>query len=263
MFCSVGRAEFRDAFCVVIGDEAQLEYQALHTVDTLRFDADLMRRDLGLIATWALDRLVGQPDSVFYNGVFRAALWAATTPPTTPPTQLEIGGVSAPLQVVTVDCANVVSGDSADVRLRDERHDDQASLSLASVLPDNPGLVRRLAMTLAQPADPALYREFARAVSVAAAELSDDVIAAAAIEADNPGAFIDWAGGSLTATGVTAALIGVDSSLLHEHELTVNEVAIAGVWADDSGMPTAGPAATFFWNDLRWIALDANLRRKS
>lgn len=69
-----------DAFCVVVADDGKLEYQLDRGALAGELDLVLMRRDLGLLARHALDRLVDDPGDRLWNGVFRAAVWAATTP---------------------------------------------------------------------------------------------------------------------------------------------------------------------------------------
>ena len=90
-----------------------------------------------MIATWALDRLTADPDSSLYNGIFRATVFAATTPPTRELSRTT--AATGPIHIVAVDCAEV--GDQA------------GENELARALPDNAGLARRLVQGAARSAE--------------------------------------------------------------------------------------------------------------
>jgi hypothetical protein len=69
-----------DAFCLVVADDGKVEYLLDRSTAAGELDLDLMRRDLGVLARHALERLTDKPADRLWNGLFRAAVWAATTP---------------------------------------------------------------------------------------------------------------------------------------------------------------------------------------
>jgi len=123
LFGHIDHDGLRDSFCLVISDEGKVEFQSAG-------DAALIRRQLGMIATWALDRLTADPDSLLCNGIFRATLFAATTPPAR---ELSRSTVATGLvHIIAVD------GESVDDRAQAGENE------LARALPENPDLARRL-----------------------------------------------------------------------------------------------------------------------
>jgi hypothetical protein len=92
-----------DAFCVVVADDGRLEYLLDRGTTAGGLDLDLMRRDLGVLARHALERLVDDPADRLWNGLFRAAVWAATTPLCTTFT-------TGTRHVAAFDCADALPG---------------------------------------------------------------------------------------------------------------------------------------------------------
>jgi hypothetical protein len=70
----------RDAFCLVVADDGKVEYLLDRVTAAGDLDLDALRGDLAALARLALQRLAGQPADRLWNGLFRAAVWAAGTP---------------------------------------------------------------------------------------------------------------------------------------------------------------------------------------
>ncbi|WP_433359318.1 hypothetical protein ACQPZX_24660 [Actinoplanes sp. CA-142083] len=211
VFGEIEQAGFRDAFCVLVDDDGKLEYQVERGAGSVEVD-----RDLALIARHALDRLIVNPGSRLHNGLFRAAVWAATAAPVRTQT-------SGLLWVATFDA----SGDDAN-RVPD----------LASLLPGDRHLAAALARMLASPVDLAAQRAF------------DEATGAAAARAGVPAPRLDLTRTVLTAAGVTSALLGDADTT---RTATIAEIAVTGLWPED-GDPLGGnpPTTPVPWQGLEW-----------
>ena len=211
VFGEIDQAGFRDAFCLVVDDDGKVEYQVERGAGTVEVD-----RDLALIARHALDRLIDNPDSRLHNGLFRAAVWAATSSPA----RTETSGL---LWVATFEA----SGDEA-----------PAVPDLAGLLPGDRDLARALARMLASPVDLAARRAFEEATDAAAA----------AVGTHPPR--LDLTRTVLTAAGVTAALLGDTDTT---RTAAIGEVAVTGLWPEDGdpldGRPLSAPVA---WHGMDW-----------
>ncbi|WP_157437756.1 hypothetical protein [Actinoplanes subtropicus] len=211
VFGEIVQAGFRDAFCLVVDDDGKAEYQVERGAATVEVD-----RDLALIARYALDRLIDNADSRLHNGLFRAAVWAATASPVRTET-------SGSLWVATFE----VCGEEP-----------PAVPDLAGLLPGDGGLAAALARMLASPVDLAARRAFEEATDAAAAVLGT-----------HPPR-LDLTRTMLTAAGVTAALLGdTDSS----RTATIGEIAVTGLWPEDGdpleGRPLSTPVS---WHGMDW-----------
>ena len=211
VFGEIDQAGFRDAFCVVVDDNGKLEYQVERGAGSVEVD-----RDLALIARHALDRLIDNPGSRLHNGLFRAAVWAATGTPA----RTETSGL---LWVASFE----ETGDSA-----------PGVPDLARLLPADRDLARALARMLASPVDLAAQRAFEDATDAAAA--------AAGVTPPR----LDLTRTVLTAAGVTAALLGDTDTT---RTAIVAEIAVTGMWPVDGdpldGRPLDVPVS---WHGLDW-----------
>jgi hypothetical protein len=124
-----------DAFCLVVADDGKVEYLLDRHTATGELDLDLMRRDLGVLARHALERLVDDPADRLWNGLFRAAVWATTTPLCT---------------TIAVGTRHTAVFDSDDGTSAEPPG---RPPSLAARLPADRGLARALARAIADPAD--------------------------------------------------------------------------------------------------------------
>ncbi len=199
-----------DAFCVVVDDDGKLEYLLDRGTAGAEFDLDLMRRDLGVLARHALERLVDDPADRLWNGLFRAGVWAATTP-------LATTFTDGTRHVAAFSCADAVPGEPA-----------AEPVSLVARIPADRPLTAALARAIA---DPATLRD---------------------LDVPVPS--------TLTAAGVTAALVGTDI----EADVTIEEIAVSGVWPAD-GSPLAGlpPDGLLCWHDLDWYLLAGSRRLRA
>jgi hypothetical protein len=155
-----------DAFCVVVTDDGKLEYLLDRGAPAGDLDLDLMRRDLGVLARHALERLADNPGDRLWNGLFRAAVWAATTPLCT---------------TFTAGARHVAAFDSADA-VPDSA--DAAPRSLAALIPADPDLAAALARAVADPS--------ARGdLDAAAGDLAPATLTAAGVVADLVGTAIE------------------------------------------------------------------------
>lgn len=191
-----------DAFCLVVADDGKLEYLLDRGAEAGELDLDLMRRDLGVLARHALGRLVDDPGDRLWNGVFRAAVWAATTPLCT---TIAVGGRHAV----------VFDSDDPD-------HSTAPPGSLAARLPADRRLARDLARTIA--GRPVLTGR------------------------DLPPV--------LTTAAVVAGLVGVTVAA----DVTVDQIAVAGVWPAGGSSPVH--ASPLWWNDLDWYLLSTPRRMR-
>jgi hypothetical protein len=197
-----------DAFCVVVADDGKLEYLLDRGAPAGELDLVLMRRDLGMLARHALDRLADDPADRLWNGVFRAAVWAATTPLCTTFT-------TGTRHVAAFSSDTAVPGDPAPA-------------SLAAVLPADRHLAEALARAVADPA--------ARGgLDAAAGELAP---------------------AALTTAAVMAELIGT----VIEGDVTVDRIAVAGVWPPGAATPVH--EKSLWWHDLDWYLVPAPRRRR-
>jgi hypothetical protein len=210
VFGEIRQAGFRDAFCVVVDDDGKLEYLVERGAGSVEVD-----RDLALIARHALDRLLDDPDSRLHNGLFRAAVWAATT---------------SPCRTRTSGLLWMASFDDDDTTVVD-------APDLARLLPGDRRLARALARMLASPVDLAARRAFERE--------ADRAAAAAALPPVRLGTHT-----VLTAAGVTAALLG-DTDTARTAQIA--QIAVTGLWPADSD-PLGGraPAEPVGWHGLEW-----------
>ncbi|HEX5200789.1 MAG TPA: hypothetical protein VFW27_12720 [Actinoplanes sp.] len=211
VFGEIEQAGFRDAFVVLVDDDGKLEYQVERGAGSVEAG-----RDLALIARHALDRLIADPPSRLHNGLFRAAVWAATATPA----RTRTAGL---LWVATFDAA----ADGA-ARVPD----------LASLLPGDRDLAAALARMLASPVDLAARRAF------------DEATDRAAARAGVPAPRLDLTRTVLTAAGVTSALLGDGDTT---RTATIAEIAVTGRWPAD-GDPLGGdpPTTAVAWHGLRW-----------
>jgi len=213
VFGEIRQAGFRDAFCLLVDDDGKLDYQVERGAD--RVEAD---RDLALIAAYGLDRLIEDPDSRLHNGLFRAAVWAATT---------------APTRTETTDLLWAASYDSSSASVGNPPQ-------LARVLPADRRLARALARMLASPVDLAARRDYEQAADLAAVLAGIEPVR------------LDLTRAKLTATGITAALLGHTDT---DREAVVAEITVTGTWPDD-GAPAAGDTP-IRWHGLDWYPLAA------
>lgn len=217
-----------DAFCVVVADDGRLEYLLDRGAAAGEFDLDLMRRDLGVLARHALERLVDDPTDRLWNGLFRASVWAATTPLCTTFTAgtRHVAAFSCD-DAVPGSCHDAVPGSCDDAVPGDPAVG--APRSLAARIPDDRDLTAALARAIADPADRA-------DLDAAAADLLPD---------------------TLTAAAVTAGMVGTDI----EADVTVDQIAVAGIWPPGSSSPVH--EAPLWWNGLDWYLLPAPRRRRA
>jgi hypothetical protein len=213
VFGEIERAGFRDAFCLLVDDDGKLEYQVERGAGSVEVD-----RDLALIARHALDRLIDDPGSRLHNGLFRAAVWAASTAPA----RTQTTGL---LWVATFDATG---GEGAPPGVP----------NLASLLPGDRRLAGALARMLASPVDLAAQRAFEEAADNAAAAVGA------------PGPRLDLTRTVLTAAGVTSALLGDADTT---RTATIAEIAVTGLWPADGdplgGNPLTAPVA---WHGSEW-----------
>jgi len=211
VFGEIEQAGFRDAFCLIVDDDGKVEYQVERGAGSVEVD-----RDLALIARHALDRLIDNPDSRLHNGLFRAAVWAATAGPA----RTETSGL---LWVATFEADPGRAPGVPD---------------LAGLLPGDRALAGALARMLASPVDLAARRAFEEATDAAAAAAGTPV----------PG--LDLTRTVLTAAGVTSALLGDTDSA---RTATIGEIAVTGLWPED-GDPLGGnpPTTPVAWHGLEW-----------
>jgi hypothetical protein len=212
VFGELRTAGFRDAFCVLADDDGKLEYQVERGAGTVE-----VARDLGLLATFALDRLIEDPDSRLHNGLFRAAVWAACTTP-----------------------AGAETTDLLWTARYDSTSPEPAGPDLARLLPGDRRLARALARMLASPVDLAARRAFEESADLAAVLAGIEPVR------------LDLTRTKLTAAGITGALLG-DTDM--SHGLAVAEIAVTGTWPAD-GPPPVQPVE-IGWRGLTWRLLDA------
>jgi hypothetical protein len=253
-----GRTEVQDSFCVVIGDDGRLEHRVTRDVGEVEFDAGMMRQELGFVARWALRHLVADPDSMLFNGIFQAVVWAANEEPST--TEVVPSGTAGPMQVAIFDCQHVVTGDDINVTIHDDRSQDSARVSLARLVPGHPSLVRALARTIAEPGDPVAAAALDAAVVRAAAGMPEEAMLAAATVDGSAAARVGLTGGALTAEGATAVAIGSGTEAMRTSDVTVEAIAITGVWPDGTA-PPAQPSPQR-WNGLDWYLFDEKRLRQ-
>jgi hypothetical protein len=202
---------FTDAFLLVVADDGKLEYRVERGTGGVEID-----RDLTLIAAHALERLIDDPGGRLANGIFRAAIWAATTSPA----RTRTSGLEWAATFESAETAPDAPG-------------------LAGLLPADRNLARALARMLAYPVDLAARRDF------------DDATGAAAERAGRPVTRLDPAT-VLTAAGVTAALTGVEPD--PARTATVTGLAVTGRWPAD-GAPDRTGSPVVRWHGLDWNLL--------
>ncbi|GIF22275.1 hypothetical protein BJ973_002599 [Actinoplanes tereljensis] len=201
-------AGFADTFLLVVADDGKLEYRVERGAGSVEVD-----RDLALIAAHALQRLVDDPAARLANGIFRAAIWAATT---------------SPARTQTSGLEWIATFDQTDSHF--------AVPGLPGLLPGDRRLARALARMLGSPADLAAQRRF------------DAAIDAAALRAGRPTARLT-ATTVLTPAGVTAALTGTDPD--PSRTAAIAGLAVTGDWPPD-GAPDLLMAPTVRWHGRDW-----------
>jgi hypothetical protein len=213
LFGEIRQSGFRDAYCVVVDDDGKLEYLVERGAGSVEVD-----RDLGLIARHALDGLIEDPDSRLYNGLFRAAVWAATTSPCRTAT-------SGQLWIATFDATDTIAD----------------APGLTRLLPGDRLLAAALARMLASPVDLAARRAF------------EDAADEAADAEGLPPVRLDLTRTVLTAAGVTAALLGDTDTT---RTAAFAQIAVTGLWPADGdplgGRPSSAPVG---WHGLEWQVL--------
>jgi hypothetical protein len=211
LFGEIRQSGFRDAFCLVVDDDGKLEYLVERGAGPVQVD-----RDLALIARHALDRLIEDPGSRLHNGIFRSAVWAATTSPCRTRT-------SGLLWVAAFDVTDTTVADAPE---------------LARLLPADPELAAALARMLASPVDLAARRAFEQAADASAARAGMAPVR------------LDLTRTVLTAAGVTAALLGDYDPT---RTAAVAEIAVTGLWPEDAD-PLGGrePGPPVPWQGLEW-----------
>jgi hypothetical protein len=258
-----GGATVRDSFCVLIGDDGRLEHQVTREVGTVEFDAARLHQDLSFVARFALRRLVENPDSMLFNGIFQATVWAATEIPAT--TGFTTSTTAGTIQVATFDCEHVAVGSHNHTTIHDNRQQETARLSMARLIPGRPALVKALAHAIAEPGNPLAVAELDQAVIHAAAGMPEEtMLAAAAADSGSAAAQVGLTGDTLTADGATAVAIGRRARAVRTEDITIDTIAVTGLWPDGQDpVTTSGPGQTR-WNDLDWYLLDetGRLRRR-
>ncbi|GIE98750.1 hypothetical protein [Paractinoplanes rishiriensis] len=211
-----------DAFCVVVADDGKLEYLLDRGGAPGDLNLDLMRRDLGVLARYALQRLVAEPASRLWNGLFRSTVWAATTP-------LCTTFITGTWHGAAFDCAGALPAGPASALLAGSSagRTEGPARTLAALIPHDRALTTALARAIADPTDRA-------ALDAAAGDLAPT---------------------ELTVAAVAAGLVGADI----EADVTVDRVATAGIWP--AGTSSAVHVTPLWWNDLDWYLLPAPRRR--
>ncbi|MEU4238420.1 hypothetical protein [Actinoplanes sp. NPDC026619] len=202
---------YLDAFLLVVADDGKLEYRVERGAGSVEIE-----RDLGLIAAHALEQLIDDPDGRLANGIFRAAVWAATTSPA--------GTRTSGLEWTATF---------------DDTGGRPAAPGLAGLLPADRHLARSLARMLASPVDLAARRDFDEATDTAAALTG------------RPGARLGPAT-VLTPAGVVAALTGAEPG--PGRSAGIAGLAVTGDWPAD-GAPTVTGAPVQHWHGLDWHLL--------
>jgi hypothetical protein len=202
---------FADAFLLVVVDDGKLEYRVERGTVGVEIE-----RDLALIAAHALERLIDDPGGRLANGIFRAAIWAATTSP-------------ARTQTSGLEWAATF----------DDTDGHPGAPGLAGLLPADRHLARALARMLASPVDLAARRDF------------DDATDLAAARAGRPIARLDPAT-MLTPAAVTAALTGAEPD--PGRIAMITGLAVTGIWPGD-GAPDRAGTQVVRWHGLDWNLL--------
>ncbi|GIM94895.1 hypothetical protein [Paractinoplanes toevensis] len=201
-------AGYADTFLLVVADDGKLEYRVERGAGSVEVD-----RDLALIAAYALERLVDDPAGRLANGIFRAAVWAATT---------------SPARTQTTGLEWIATFDHTDGH--------PAAPGLAGLLPADRHLTSALARMLAGPVDLTARRRF------------DEATDTAAVRAGRPIAPLG-AATVLTPAGVTATLTGIEPD--PGRTAAVAGLAVTGDWPPD-GAPDLAMASTLRWHGLDW-----------
>ena len=250
-----GGATVRDSFCVLIGDDGRLEHQVTREVGAVEFDAARLQEDLGFVARFALRHLAENPDSILFNGIFQAMVWAATETPAT--TEIVASTTAGTMQVTTFDCEDVAVGSRNHTTIHDNRQQETARLSLARLIPGHPALVKALAHAIAEPGNPLTVAELDQALIHAAAGMPKEaMLAAAAADSGSAAAQVGLTGGTLTADGATAVAIGRRTRAVRTEDITIDTIAVTGLWPDGQDPAAASGLGQTRWNDLDWYLLD-------